>query len=200
MLDLFLFVVICTITTYGLVQIYFNSKTFIGLRTKLDDLRAHAEKQRSYLLYTIATWLLSRFFIGFWIGVAVAAAAYVFTFNPQPFNTATAIVIGAALFSVGFIDLWADLFPTSQYPDDDYFGHFYPWHEEAEEEYFQEDDEEEDSKEDPKIVHETALLEDASDSEVSEQGTTEETTQEEEQSEQTDSSSENSEDDSTKQS
>jgi len=163
MLDLFLFAVICVLTTYGITQIYFNSKTFIGLRTMLLKVGEHACDHKSYLLYTISTWLRSRAFVGFCIGILVAATAYVFTFNPQPFNVAAVIVIGVAFLGVGVMDLLADMFPTSRYPEDEYYGHFYPWHEEAEDDSFQVDDVSEDDSEDSSS---TSLLEDTSDSSV----------------------------------
>lgn len=176
MIDLFLFVIIVTITSYGITQIYFNSKTFIGVRTRLTHLAGHASEHHSYLLYTIASWLLSRLFVGFIVSCAVATAAYVFTFTPQSMSTAITIIIGTAFFSVAAQDAFTDMFPTSRYPEIDYYGHFYPWHEEAEDEDFQNA---------PEDTDEGTLLEDGSDSSsVPQQSITVETAQEDESCEQ----------------
>lgn len=178
MINLFLFLIIVAIISYAITQIYFNAKTFVGVRTCLSDLSGHACETKSYLLYTISAWLQSRWFIGFCVAVIVATCTYIYTFEPQPLGAAITVILGAAFFSVGLSDILADMYPTSRYPDEGYYGHFYPWHEEAEEEDFQDD---------PKSDNEGTLLEDGSDSSsVPQQSITVETTQEDESCEQDD--------------
>lgn len=132
MVDLLLFGLIVMFITHAIASFYFTTKFCITIRTMFVKLRNHATAKKSYLLYLIADCALSRSMVTYALAICVAAIAYKVAMMQQPGNVAVLIIIGEGLFAAGLLDVLREALPMLIYPEDDYYGAYFPWHEDLE--------------------------------------------------------------------